>query len=151
MDVRTTAGKKSSTDSKMLTVGSNVAAFGTLDLDQKKLTAKYILIHEQPIVVLGSVKSVDIKEGSFVVESVDGTVTVDYEIGTKCSMYDGDSLVTCGLSKMKQTDRVLVRMNPDATDETMAAALRILLLPTMAAPDDATVAPSTKPSPTATQ
>lgn len=146
ISVRTMSGKKSDTDDKMLTVGSNAVAFGTLDIDQKTLLSKYFLIHDQPITTIGIVESIDLKEGSFTITSADGKMTLEYEISTKCRMYDGDTLVSCGLSKMKKTDRVIVRMLPIDKEPSKFSALRIILLPTMAAPD--AVSPTIKISPT---
>lgn len=147
--VRTLAGKKSDTDDKMLTVGSNVVAFGTLDLDQKTILAKYLLIHDQPIALVGTVKSVDTKVGSFVITGTDGETTLEYEINTKCRMWDGDALVSCGLSKVKPTDKVIVRMTGN-NKANKGVALRIVLLPTQAAPDATTPAPTTKTTPATT-
>lgn len=155
--VRSSSGKKTVADDKMLVVGSNVAAFGTLDLDQKTLLAKYMLVHDQPIAIIGSVKSVNTKVGSFVIEGTDGETTLDYEISTKCRMWDGDTLVSCGLSKVKPTDKVLVRMTSTASQTNKGVALRILLLPTQAAPDAVSPSPTakapatTKPSPTTSE
>jgi hypothetical protein len=145
ISVRTLSGKKSDTDDKMLTVGSNVVAFGTLDIDQKTLLSKYLLIHDQPIVSVGTVESVDLKDGSFTITSTDGKMTLEYEINTKCRMYDGDALVSCGLSKINKTDRVIVRMLPIENQSTKSSALRIVLLPTRAAPN--VLSPTTKVSP----
>lgn len=147
ISIRTAKGTKEDTKDTMLVIGSNVVAFGTLDLDQKILAARTLFIHEQPHTYIGSVKSIDTKEGSFIIETEDGPVTLDYEISTKCRIYDGDGLASCGLSKIKQTDKVVVRMTPGNTEETRGTALRILVLPTVAAPD--AVSPtSTKPKPT---
>lgn len=147
--VRTMAGKKTDADDKMLTVGSNVAAFGTLDLDQKTVLAKYLLVHDQPIAIIGTVKSVNTKDASFVITGPDGETTLEYEISTKCRMWDGDALVSCGLSKVKPTDKVLVRMTGDIKADK-GVALRIVLLPTQAAPDAVSPSPTSKPTAAAT-
>jgi len=149
ISVRTIAGKKTDTDDKMLTVGSNVAAFGTLDLDQKTILAKYLLVHDQPIAIIGTVKSVDTKIGSFVITGADGETTLEYEISTKCRMWDGDALISCGLSKVKPTDIVMVRMTGD-TKADKGVALRIVLLPTQATPDAVSPSPTAKVTSAAT-
>ena len=143
--VRTMAGKKTDSDDKMLTVGSNVAAFGTLDIDQKTILAKYLLVHDQPIAIIGTVKSVNTKDGSFVITGADGETTLEYEISTKCRMWDGDALVSCGLSKVKPTDIVMARMTGDVKADK-GVALRIVLLPTQATPDAVSPSPTVKPT-----
>jgi hypothetical protein len=150
ISVRTLAGKKTDSDDKMLTVGSNVAVFGTLDLDQKTLLAKYMIVHDQAITTVGTVKSIDIKQGSFIMAGEDGETNVEYEISTKCRMWDGETLVTCGLSKVKPTDKVIVRISSTGSQTNKGVAIRMVLLPTQASPDAVSPSPTTKPAVKAT-
>ena len=76
----------------------------------------------------------------------DGETTLEYEINTKCRMWDGDGLVSCGLSKVKPTDKVMVRMTSTDSKSNKGNALRILLLPTQAAPDAVSPSPTVKPT-----
>jgi len=123
-------GKKIKSDVKSLIVGQNVTAFGALDVDQKTLVVKVLIINDSPIISYGTVKSVDNKEGSFVVDSEDGSLTLDYEIGTKCQITDKDGkLSSCGLSKINEGDKVLVRIREGSTNLSKATALRILVIP----------------------
>lgn len=129
ISTRSNKGKTTKADTKTLTVGSNAVAFGILDLDKKILTARSITIVDLPTTTVGTVVSVDNKEGTLTMTGEDGNIELDYEISTKCFIYEKDSMKTCGLSKVNENDHVIARMLTDDKDLTKATALRIVVIP----------------------
>lgn len=125
------SNKKKETTSKDIKLGAYIAAFGSLDLDQKTLIAKVIISHEMPRKINGVVKEVDVNEGTFsVINSKSNTYIFDYEITSRCRMLGKNfELTNCGLSKIKAEDRVFIRaLAKDATIDRLKA-VRILLVP----------------------
>lgn len=111
--------------------GDKLVVFGTLDLDQKTIVAKNMIVQTLPVVTAGFVSKIDSNAGTVTLKDENGKTSIfDYEIKTKCALWSKLDLKTtqCGLSKIKENDFVTVRAET-AKDSTNPVILRIFIVP----------------------
>lgn len=126
-----TASGRNTIDASTIEVGDKIAAFGILDLDQKTILAKYVLMRSLPITIYGKVKEIDQNKGVITVSDVGGEdYQMDYEIRTKCVIWNKEEnkIASCGLSKINQGDLIFVRIQ-EGSKKGNYTILRILNLP----------------------
>lgn len=127
-----TASGKNTITASTLEVGEKITAFGILDLDQKTLIAKRVIVRKTPIMFYGTAKKVDQNKGIITVSDIGGEeYAFDYEIRTKCVIWDSGEkkLSSCGLSKISEGDFIFARVQPKEEGEEVYTVLRILVLP----------------------
>ena len=123
-------GKISQTETSNLKVGANSVAFGILDIDQKTLVAKKIIIKTAPLFSVGKVAETDTNKGALSIKEPNGSSSsFDYEIKTKCLLWvtGTQKLTSCGLSKIKVGDFAVIR--GEANKDNSFTILRILVVP----------------------
>ena len=123
-------GKISQTETSNLKVGANAVAFGILDIDQKTLVAKKIIIKTAPLFSVGKVAETDTNKGALSIKEPNGSSSsFDYEIKTKCLLWvtGTQKLTSCGLSKIKVGDFAVIR--GEANKDNSFTILRILVVP----------------------
>jgi len=139
------AGKQSDAKLDSFEPGETATVFGQLDLDNKTVIASYLYEQQLPLIDQGTVTEVDEDDGSFTIKSASGSITLDYEINTRCTLLEDKEKTRCGLSSISIGDQVFLRIEPDEKDISRAKALRILLVPQQEEP---TSTPSPKPETT---
>lgn len=130
------------------------AILGLHDADQKQLTAKVIMLQVLPTHYVGTVNSIDAKDGSFSVKVRNQDKTVDYERTTTSSEVSSSEGTTArsGLSRFKAGDTVHFWGNENEDDANRIVATRILRIPTevLGATTEASPAASPTGSPRST-
>ena len=138
-----------------LKAGGRIVAFGILE-EKEKLTAKIIIAKKMPLIIHGRVSEVDLEKGTVTVKTRrKGELIVDYEVTTKCRMFEkGKGLVKGGLSKIEVDDRVHV-VGEKGKEEGRMTARRILVLPGKAlgtvGKEETTAETAITPSPPSTE
>ncbi|MBI4136953.1 hypothetical protein HY469_02720 [Candidatus Roizmanbacteria bacterium] len=122
------AGKQSDATIDSFELGETATVFGQLDLDNKTVIATYLYEQQLALIDHGAVTEVDEDDGSFTIESSSGSITLDYEISTRCTLIEEGEKTRCGLSSISPGDHVFVRIDPDEEDLARATARRILLV-----------------------
>ena len=128
------AGKQSEATLDSFELGETATVFGQLDLDNKTVIASYLYEQQLSLIDHGAVTEVDEDDGSFTIKSSSGSITLDYEINTRCTVIEDDEKTRCGLTSITVGDQVFLRIDPDAKDLSRATALRILLVPQLEVP-----------------
>lgn len=126
-----TASGKNKIGASTLEVGDKIAAFGILDLDQKTILAKYVIMRTLPITVYGKIKEIDQNKGVITLSDVNGeNYQMDYEIRTKCMIWNSedDKISSCGLSKINPDDLIFARIQ-EGEEKGSYTILRLLVLP----------------------
>lgn len=122
-------GKQTDATFDSFELGETATVFGQLDLDNKTVVATYLYEQQLSLIEHGNVTEVDEDDGSFTIESASGSITLDYEISTRCTFVEDSEKTRCGLTSITADDQVFVRIDPDEDDLARATALRILLVP----------------------
>lgn len=136
-----------------ITQGLQISVLGIYNKETKRMLARFVDEISQPSYIIGSVKSVNDDDFSFVVVTEDNkSSTVDVENITKTSVYTKeDDVVKAGFSKILTGNRVSVVGYPDKKDKSRIIASRIIILPELlnnpklSLPE---VSPTSQPTPT---
>lgn len=128
--VQITSAGRNAISASALEAGKKITAFGILDLDQKTLLAKRVILREAPLMLYGTAREIDQNKGTIAMADAGGEkYLLDYEIRTKCVIWDSEEkkLSSCGLSKISQADFIFARVQENK-DEEIYTVLRILIL-----------------------
>lgn len=123
--------------------GSKVSVIGLYNKDSERLLARFVDAISLPILITGTVSSIDSDNFSVTVAREDGmSYIVDIETVTKTTMYDDTEGEKSGFSKIEEGNRLVITGFPDKKEKNRMVATRILLFPGLPKNPDVVVAPN---------